>query len=112
MECVPVQKPPLIDQQKRERLTFAISQLESIDRGAHHKMIWPDETSVVLGKYGMQLVTGLKDEKFDKACLAYRFKKVMNFMFWGEIGYNFKGRCCILEWPTSEQIAEQNYLMK
>ena len=50
-------------------------------RHAHHKMIWSDETSVVLGKYGMQSVTRRPAEKFDESCLAYRYDKAMNFIF-------------------------------
>ena len=87
------EKPPLTDQQKRKRLTLAVAetQLASVDEAVHKKTIWSDETSVVLRKYGTQTLTRLEAEKFDKACLAYSFKKAMISIFSGEIGYNFKG---------------------
>ena len=68
------------------------------------RVVWSDETSVVLGQVrGRRRVWRLSKESHDKQVIRYRWKGKKEFMFWACFSWEFKGPYYI--WP------EESYQM-
>ena len=55
-------------------------------------VIWTDETSVILShRHGAVRVWRTKEEQYDQTVIRRRWKKALEFMFWGSFSYDKKG---------------------
>jgi len=96
-KCKPTMKPGLTPEMKAARYQFA---LEHKDWTLEDwkKVIWTDETSVLLNYWkGSFRIWRKKEEKYFKTCTRRRFKGASQFMFWGAFSYDKKGPCYV--WP-------------
>lgn len=94
-------KPPLSAAMMKRRLAFVN---ERIKRDDSHQIIFSDETSVVLGNTGRSKVTRTKDDgRYHDECVDPKHKNCSILMFWGCIGYNYKGPCHIFKKKYAEE---------
>lgn len=107
---VPAKKCLLDNEQRERRLAYATQQIAGLANEDHHRMLFSDESSVVLGRYGVQLCTRTKDEKYHPDCVQLAFKKASSFMVWGVIGYNYKGPLLVFKKRTPTQIKAESVI--
>ena len=66
----------------------------ALDTRRLKRVIWTDETSVVLGRRrGAVRVWRTKYERFAEPCVRARWKKASEFIFWACFSYDKKGPC-------------------
>lgn len=99
----PTRKPGLTSKMKEERLAWckrhAYWTLED-----WKKVIWSDETSVVLlHRRGGYRVWRTPEERFVRSCIRERWKGYSEFMFWGCFSYDQKGPCHIWKPETKKE---------
>lgn len=102
----PRYKPYLSKEQKSKRLRMALfyKQRERTDPAFWHGVIFTDEMSIEVGlRRGKDLVTRLPNEEWHKDCILRRYKNYSTIMFWGAIGYNWKGPCHIWEKESAKE---------
>jgi hypothetical protein len=76
------------------------------------KVIWSDETSVLLGhRRGGYKVWRRSNEAFKRSCIQERWKGFSEFMFWGCFLYNFKGLCYIWKSETTQECKESKQVI-
>jgi len=98
----PTRKPGLNKLQCKARLAFCLAhQHWTIDDWK--KVIWSDETSVVLCRRGSQRIWRSADEAFEKSSVRNRWKGYSEFMFWGCFSYYEKGPCHIWKVETAKE---------
>lgn len=91
----PTWKPGLTDRMRQDRLAFA-KRHEHWTLEDWKKVIWTDETSVVLGhRRGAVRVWRDKGERQERSCIRQRWHGASEFMFWGCFSWDFKGPCHI-----------------
>jgi transposase len=75
------------------------------------KVVFSDETSVVLGqRRGGDKVWRQPEEVNDATCRRNRYGGFMSFMFWGCFSYDYKGPCFV--WPDKESAKEKAEAIK
>lgn len=100
----PTRKPGLTQRMRKERLQWCLDRrhwtLED-----WKKVIWSDETSVVLlHRRGGYRIWRTVEEKLQKSCIRERWKGSSEFMFWGSFSYEKKGPChCWLPETAAEK---------
>ncbi|KAL1991844.1 hypothetical protein VTN49DRAFT_5152 [Thermomyces lanuginosus] len=74
-------------------------------------VIWPDETSVVLGhSRAAQRVWRAVEEATDPTCVRRRWRGLQEFIFWGCFSYDKKGPCHIyVQEPNSGSKHERGW---
>jgi len=89
----PTRKPGLMKKMKEDRLKWCTEHQDwTLDDWK--RVIWSDETSVVLlHRRGGYRVWRKSEERFLKSCIRERWKGYSEFMFWGCFSYNRKGPC-------------------
>lgn len=101
----PTRKPGLNQQQRKARLEFCLAHqdwtLEDWKR-----VIWSDETSVILSRRGSQRVWRTPEDVFDYTSIRPRWKGFSEFMFWGCFTWDSQGPCHIWEPETAPQRKE------
>jgi len=105
----PTRKPGLTKKMKKERLEWCRAH-ENWTLEDWKKVIWTDETAVVLGyRRGGYRVWRTKDEAFTKSCIRERWKGYSEFMFWGSFTYDRKGpyHCWLPEKKDEKKKAEK-----
>jgi len=81
----PTKKPGLSKAMRKARLDFCLA-YQHWTLKDWKKVIWTDETSIVLGlRRGSHRVWRRVDEAVKKSCIRARFKGFSEFMFWGSI---------------------------
>lgn len=90
---IPNKKPHVNAAMRAKRLRHCQEQLEGVARGTYRKILFSDETSVGVGDFHVKSVTRLKSETWHDDCVNQRFKNNNLLMFWGIIGYDYKGPC-------------------
>jgi len=87
----PTRKPGLTEFMRKERLAWCIQHKDwTLDDWK--KVIWTDETSVVLShRRGSYRVWRTSKERVVKSCIRERWKGYSEFMFWGSFSYDKKG---------------------
>jgi transposase len=101
----PTRKPGLTKAMRKARLEFALAH-EHWTLEDWKKVIWSDETSVVLGsRRGGIRLWRKSGEAFEESCIRRRWKGYSEFMFWGCFTWDSKGPCHI--W-TKETKAEKD----
>jgi len=102
----PTRKPGLNVAQKRARLAFCISH-QDWTLEDWKKVIWSDETSVVLGaRRGSTHIWRKSNEAFEKSVIRNRWKGYSEFMFWGCFSWYQKGPCHIWRVETAAEKRE------
>lgn len=109
--CKRTLKPGLTKEMKESRFQFAL-RYEHWTLEDWKNVIWSDETAVVLGsRRGRVRVWRRKSEQHHWTVVGKRWKKAMEFMFWGCFSYDKKGPCYI--WPKetkAEKDAAEAYI--
>src|SRR6266498_1288675 len=96
-------KPGLNDVQKERRLAFC-RKYQHWTLEDWKKVIWSDETSVVVGaRRGSYKVWRKSEEGIIEEITRKRWKGYMEFMFWGCFSYYRKGPCHIWKPETEAQ---------
>ena len=90
----PTRKTGLTQAMKDARLEFCLL-YEHWTLEDWKRVIWTDETSVVLCKRGATRIWRRPEEKYEKTCIRLRWKGYSEFMFWGCFSYDYKGPCHI-----------------
>lgn len=100
----PTRKPGLTKAQQAARLLFCLAH-QHWTLEDWKKVIWTDETSVVLGarRGGVRLWRG-PHEAVEKTVIRNRWKGFSEFMFWGAFSYDHKGPCHVYK---KETVAER-----
>ncbi|CAI0645621.1 unnamed protein product [Colletotrichum noveboracense] len=89
----PTRKPGLTAKMKAERLAWCL-QYKDWTLEDWKKVIWSDETSVVLlHRRGGYRLWRRPDEAFARSCIRERWKGYSEFMFWGCFSYELRGPC-------------------
>lgn len=102
----PTMKPGLTEAMKTARFLFAKS-VENWTLEDWKKVIWSDETSIILGhRRGSVRVWRRTEERQDKTCIRRRWKGASEFMFWGCFSWNKRGPCHIWKPETARQKKE------
>jgi hypothetical protein len=84
-------KPGLTEVMKKARLKFC-KDYEHWTLEDWKRVIWTDETSVVLGyRRGQYRIWQRDFERHAKTCVRSRFKKASEFMFWGCFSWDYRG---------------------
>jgi len=97
----PTRKPGLTEEQKRRRLDLCLWLKEQPEEW-WHRLIWTDETSVILGqRRGGYRIWRKADEMVNRSCIRRRWKSFSVFMFWGSFSYFHKGPYHIYETETA-----------
>jgi len=89
----PLYKPVLQRSTKIARFKLASDHLD--DGSYWYRILFTDECSAVIGDWNKVKVTRLKSERWNADCTEPVYKKYSSIIFWGAIGYNFKGPCYI-----------------
>ena len=102
----PTRKPGLTAAMRTARLRFAEDHKDwTIEDWK--KVIWSDETSVVIGhRRGGYRVWRTSEERFQKSCIRPRWKGYSEFMFWGCYSWDKKGPCHIWQPETKKEKEE------
>jgi len=99
----PTRKPGLTPAMKKARLDFCLWLRDQPD-SFWEKLIWTDETSVIIGqRRGGYRIWRKADERVVKSCIRRRWKKFTEFMFWSSFSYFEKGPCHIYRKETAAQ---------
>ena len=99
----PRYKPPLTNQQKLNRLRFAIEYLEK-EEAFWNKVAWTDETPIKVGQIRGQIwVTRKSNEAYHKDCLNTSYKKYTDLQFWACFAKEFKGPHHFFARETTEE---------
>jgi transposase len=78
----PTRKPGLTEAMKKRRLDWCLKH-QDLDDDFWHKLIWTDETSVLLGqRRGGYKIWRKPHERVVKSCIRPRWKGYSEFMFW------------------------------
>lgn len=104
----PTRKPGLTEAMKKQRLAWCLEH-ESWTLEDWKRVIWTDETSVVLGhRRGGYRIWRQPQERFLKSCIHRRWKGYSEFMFWGSFSWDMKGpsHCFLPETPADSKIAD------
>ena len=97
----PTRKPGLNKAQRRSRLEFCLRHKDWTLED-WKKVIWTDETSIVLGARRGSLRTWRRtNESFEKSVIRNRWKGYSEFMFWGSFSWYQKGPCHIWRAETA-----------
>lgn len=98
-------KPGLNTAQRQARLRWAL-QFKDWTLEDWKRVIWSDETSVVLGQVrGKRRVWRLSKEAYDKTVVRYRWKGKKEFMFWACFSWAYKGPSYIWRKETPQMTA-------
>jgi transposase len=108
----PTRKPALTEVMKKARLQFGLDHKDwTIEDWK--KVIWSDETSVVIGfRRGGYRVWRTPEERFTKSCIRPRWKGYSEFMFWGCFSYDKKGPYHIWKPETKKEKEEADREIK
>lgn len=94
--CQALRKPPLSDENKRQRLIWALEHVNwSIEQW--NQILWTDETWVTSGFHTRIWVTRKAGEELDPTCLHESPARKRGWMFWGSFHSNIKGPCLFWE---------------
>jgi len=109
----PTRKPGLTEQMKKERLQWCLDH-EHWTLEDWKKVIWTDETSVILlHRRGGYRIWRKADEKFVRSCIRERWKGCSEFMFWGSFTYDKKGPChCWLPETAQEKKEAEKFIQQ
>lgn len=87
----PTRKPGLTPKMREARLKFAMEHKDWTEED-WKKVIWSDETSVVIGqRRGGYRVWRTPEEAFTSSCVRNRWKGYSEFMFWGAFSWDAIG---------------------
>lgn len=87
-----IYKPLLSDAMMAARKAWALKQLENSANKPWELVLWSDECAVKLGEArSKKRVIRLASEKWHPDCISRSFKKYSEFMWWGCIGWDYKG---------------------
>ena len=99
----PTTKPGLNLEQRAARLAFCLAH-QDWTLEDWKKVIWSDETSVILGhRRGSIRVWRTPEEPFEKSVIRRRWKGYSEFMFWGCFTYDKIGPCHIYRAETAAE---------
>ena len=99
----PTKKPGLTEGMRKDRLAWCLAH-ESWTLEDWKKVIWSDETSIILGqRRGGYRVWRTPEEKHLRSCIRERWKGYSEFMFWGCFSYDHKGPYHIWRPETSQE---------
>ena len=107
-KCLPTKKPGLTPAMRIARYKWCLER-EHWTLDDWKSIIWTDETSVLLhARKGGHRVWRTSVERYDRSCIARRFKGYSEFMFWGSFCYDSKGPgyCWPVETAQERRIAE------
>ncbi|KAK1914935.1 hypothetical protein P3342_011863 [Pyrenophora teres f. teres] len=87
---VALSKPPLSEENKAKRLTWAEEHL-SWTLAQWNTILWSDETCVTGGRHMRTWVTRMRGEAFDPTCLVDKVQRKRGWMFWACFSSSTKG---------------------
>jgi hypothetical protein len=104
LTCVkPTQKPGLNSAQKKARLQFCLKH-EDWTIEDWKRVIWSDETSVILGqRRGTIRLWRASGEAYKSTCIRNRWKVFSEFMFWACFTWDSKGPSHIWTTETAQE---------
>ena len=85
----PTRKPGLTKKMKEDRLQWCLAH-QDWTLEDQKRVIWSDETAVVLHRRGGYRIWRTKDERFIRIAIRERWKGYSEFMFWGCFSYDKK----------------------